>query len=94
MHSSDLHAGEGETSDTMLSRPDLVHLDRAGQESGTDLHRLNLPDGLYAGIGEFDMKAWTAGVAEVICAVKADKTSMELQNQFYDDAKHPLDTTQ
>ena len=115
MHSSDSHAGEGETSDTMVSRPDLVHLDRAGQESGTDLHRLNLPDGLYTGIwwyarfpnhdggdanaanlqlGEFDMKAWTAGVAAVIRAVKADMTSLELQNQLYDDAKHPLDTTQ
>ena len=115
MHSSDSHAGEGETSDTMVSRPDLVHLDRAGQESGADLHRLNLPDGLYTGIwwyarfpnhyggdasaanlqlGEFDMKTWTAGVADVIRAVKADKTSLELQNKFFDDAKHPLDTPQ
>jgi creatinine amidohydrolase len=45
-------------------------------------------------LGEFDMKAWTAGVAGVIRAVKADKTSLELQNQFYVDAKHPLDTPQ
>src|SRR3954453_8482792 len=29
----DFHAGEGETSRTMVSRPDLVHLDRAKSES-------------------------------------------------------------
>jgi len=46
----DMHAGEEETSDTMISAPDAVHLDRANQESGADLHRLNLPDSLYTGI--------------------------------------------
>src|SRR6267378_1398592 len=30
----DYHAGENETSNTMVSRPDLVHLDRASSESG------------------------------------------------------------
>lgn len=115
MHSQDSHAGEGETSDTIVSRPHLVHMDRAGQQSGADLHRLNLPDGLYSGIwwyarfpnryggdaraanlqlGEFDVKSWTAGVVDVIRAVKADNTSLQLQNQFFEDAKHPLDTKQ
>ena len=46
----DMHAGETETSHLMVSRPDLVHLDRAKQESGADQKRLNLPDTLYTGI--------------------------------------------
>jgi creatinine amidohydrolase len=51
LHSSvDMHAGESETSNTLVSRPDLVHLDRAGQESGQDRKRLDLPDGIYTGI--------------------------------------------
>jgi len=46
----DFHAGEGETSRTMVSRPDLVHLDRAKSESGEDQARQHLPDSLYTGI--------------------------------------------
>jgi creatinine amidohydrolase len=46
----DFHAGEGETSRTMVARPDLVHLDRAKKESGADQARQKLPDSLYAGI--------------------------------------------
>jgi creatinine amidohydrolase len=46
----DMHAGEAETSHTMISAPDTVHLDRANAESGADLHRLNLPNSLYTGI--------------------------------------------
>jgi hypothetical protein len=30
----------------------------------------------------------------VIKAVKADNVSLELQNQFYKDAQHPLETKQ
>jgi creatinine amidohydrolase len=116
LHSKmDMHAGESETAHTMASRPDLVHLDRAGQESGADQARQNLPSGVYTGIwwyarfpnhysgdgstatkelGEFDMKGWEDGIANVIRAVKADQTSLQLQNQFYQDAQHPLDTKQ
>ncbi len=47
---TDMHAGESETSHTMISRPDLVHVDRAKEESGADLQRLDLPDGVYTGI--------------------------------------------
>lgn len=47
---TDMHAGEGETSMSMIARPDLVHLDRATQESGADQARLKLPEGLYTGI--------------------------------------------
>ena len=48
--STDMHAGESETSTSIIARPDLVHLDRATQESGADQARLKLPDGLYTGI--------------------------------------------
>jgi creatinine amidohydrolase len=47
---ADMHAGETETSHLMISRPDLVHMDRAQDESGADQHRLYLPDTLYTGI--------------------------------------------
>jgi creatinine amidohydrolase len=46
----DGHAGEAETSEVMIARPDLVHMDRAGQESGADRNRLDLPQGVYTGI--------------------------------------------
>ena len=46
----DYHAGENETANTMVSRPDLVHLDRASSESGADAKRVNLPETVYTGI--------------------------------------------
>jgi creatinine amidohydrolase len=46
----DFHAGENETSNTMVSRPDLVHIDRAASESGADQKHQNLPENLYNGI--------------------------------------------
>jgi creatinine amidohydrolase len=116
MHSKvDAHAGESETAHTLISRPDLVHMDRATAESGADLNREDLPNGVYTGIwwyakfpnhyagegqyatkelGEFDMKAWSNGVANTIRAVKADQVSLRLQKEFYEAAKHPLDTKQ
>jgi creatinine amidohydrolase len=48
--SIDMHAGESETSKMMISRPDLVHLDRAANESGVDQKRQKLPEGVYTGI--------------------------------------------
>jgi creatinine amidohydrolase len=111
----DEHAGESETSMMLISAPDLVHMDRANEESGADLHRQHLPNGLYTGIwwyarfpnhyagngalatkamGEYDMTHWEDGIANVIRSVKADQTSLELQNEFYGKAKHPLDTKQ
>ena len=38
------------TSNVMAHRPDLVHPDRASQESGADLNRLDLPASVYTGI--------------------------------------------
>lgn len=111
----DMHAGESETSNTMVTRPDLVHQDRAGQESGADQARLHLPGDVYTGIwwyarfpnhysgdgtkatlamGEYDTKAWVADLVAAIKAVKADEESLKLQMQFYEDAKHPLETKQ
>ena len=46
----DWHAGEVETSTTLVSHPDLVHLDRAKSESGADLGRVKLPENVYTGI--------------------------------------------
>ena len=111
LHSrTDQHAGESETAHTMVSRPDLVHMDRATSESGADLNRLDLPAGVYTGIwwyakfpnhyagngadataplGEFDMKAWTANVANAIRAVKSDQVGPRLQKEFFDGSRQP-----
>jgi creatinine amidohydrolase len=111
----DMHAGEGETSSMLISRPDLVHMDRAREESGADQARLHLPDGLYTAIwwyarfpehysgngsvatkelGEYRMNAWIDSIVRSIQAAKADHTSLQLQNEFYEKSKHPLDTRQ
>ncbi len=110
---ADMHAGETETSHLMVSRPDLVHMDRAKDESGADQKRLNLPDTLYTAIwwyarfpnhysgegaaatkelGEFDMKEWTSELVTALRAVKADSESLKLQNEFFEKARHPLQT--
>jgi creatinine amidohydrolase len=47
---NDMHAGETETANMLVARPDLVHMDRADQQSGADQKRLNLPDNVYTGI--------------------------------------------
>lgn len=112
---TDMHAGESETSMSMIARPDLVHLDRASQQSGADQARLKLPEGLYTGIwwyarfpnhyageggvasrelGQFEMNTWVNQIVQSIRAVKADQESLRLQNEFYEKAKHPLDTPQ
>src|ERR1700722_7531162 len=46
----DYHAGENETANTLVSHPDLVHLDRAASESGADTKRATLPEDVYTGI--------------------------------------------
>jgi creatinine amidohydrolase len=112
---NDQHAGETETSAMLIARPDLVHQDRATQESGADLNRQSLPGSVYTGIwwyarfpnhysgqgelgnvelGAFDQKEWSRQIAEALKAIKADQESLKLQNQFFEDAKHPLDTKQ
>jgi creatinine amidohydrolase len=111
----DMHAGESETSVMMVTRPDLVHLDRAGQESGADHKRDHLPKSVYTGIwwyagfpdhysgdgsfatkesGETGVKNWIAGIVAAEKAIKADDSSLKLQNEFYEKSKHPLETKQ
>jgi creatinine amidohydrolase len=46
----DMHAGESETSKMMISHPELVHQDRASNESGADQARQKVPQGVYTGI--------------------------------------------
>lgn len=45
-----MHAGEAETSRTLISRPDLVHMERVPNESGADMARQKLPEDVYTGI--------------------------------------------
>jgi creatinine amidohydrolase len=108
------HADEVETSEMMAHRPDLVHLDRAGLQSGADLNRLNLPytytgiwwyakypnhyagDGQYAlkEIGNLTLDNEAGQLAEMIKSIKADKTVIELQNEFYNKSLQPVKTEQ
>ena len=109
----DMHGGESETSHTMISRPDLVHMDRVQNDCGKDLARQNLPPDVYTGIwwyarfpnhysgdastankalGEFDEKSLVENVVAAIKAIKADQVSLRLQNEFYEESTHPLDT--
>jgi creatinine amidohydrolase len=111
----DMHAGESETSHMLIAQPDLVHMDRATQESGADQKRLPLPDGVYTGIwwyarfpnhyagegaagnkqlGEFDQAEWSRQIGEALKAIKADQESLRLQNQFFEQSQHPLETKQ
>lgn len=111
----DMHAGETETSSMLIARPDLLHQDRAAQQSGADQNRDPLPGSVYTGIwwyarfpnhyagdgsaatkelGAFDQKEWSRQIAEALKAIKADQMSLKLQNQFFEDAQHPLDTKQ
>ncbi len=111
----DQHGGEAETSAMLIARPDLVHQERATQQSGLDLKRQSLPESVYTGIwwyarfpnhyagwgeaankelGAFDQKEWSRQITEALKAIKADAVSLKLQNQYFEDSKHPLDTKQ
>ncbi len=46
----DMHAGERETSNMMIARPDLAHVDRANSESGADQARQKIPENIYTAI--------------------------------------------
>lgn len=45
-------------------------------------------------LGAFDQKEWARQIADALKAIKADQASLKLQNQFFEDAQHPLDTRQ
>jgi creatinine amidohydrolase len=42
--------------------------------------------------GEYEMNDWEAAIVKSIRAVKADQTSLRLQDEFFEKATHPLDT--
>ncbi|MGZ4879267.1 MAG: creatininase family protein [Candidatus Angelobacter sp.] len=48
--SMDMHGGERESSNMLISHPDLVHMDRASSESGADQARQKLPENVYTAI--------------------------------------------
>ncbi|MBN2091658.1 creatininase family protein [candidate division KSB1 bacterium] len=109
------HACELETSMMLSHRPDLVHLERANQQSGADQDRIkNLPHGYagiwwyarypnhYAGdgskanpeIGNLLINSEAEQLAALIKAVKQNTSVLELQQQFFDSARKPLETKQ
>ncbi len=45
-------------------------------------------------LGAYEMKSWEGAVVKAIQAVKADNESLKLQNEFFESAKHPLQTRQ
>lgn len=45
-------------------------------------------------LGQYKMDNWIKAIVESIKAVKADQTSLKLQNEFFEKVKHPLDTKQ
>ena len=112
----DQHAGESETAKMLVARPDLVHMDRAEQESGLSQNHLkDLPSTVYTGIwwyakypdhyagvgsaatkefGEAAQQYWSQKIAEAVKAIKADTTSLKLQNEFFEKTLHPIDTKQ
>jgi creatinine amidohydrolase len=40
------------------------------------------------------MDAWVNDVATALQAIKADQKSLQLQNEFFEKARHPLETPQ
>jgi creatinine amidohydrolase len=42
--------------------------------------------------GKFEMDAWEKVIVKSIRAAKADRTSLRLQNEFFEKTSHPLDT--
>ncbi len=107
------HADEEETAMMLSHRPELVHLDQANTQSGTDLARLadlpNLFTGIwwfarfpnhYAGdgapaqaeLGKLIIEHEVDQLVKMIVSVKADNKVLQLQQEFYDKAEHPLET--
>jgi creatinine amidohydrolase len=108
MHKSDMkddqHAGESETSVLLYYRPDLMRMDRAGDQSGANQGRLPLKNiytpiwwyaafpNHYAGdatkatkeFGNFISDHEIDLFVKALKDIKADTTTLHLQNEFYD----------
>lgn len=68
----DSHAGEAETAAVLFTRPELVHLERAGEETGANQNRAPLPPGVYTGI------RWYSMYPNQYAGVAADRATREL----------------
>jgi creatinine amidohydrolase len=40
------------------------------------------------------MNTWSDEIATAVRAIKADETSLKLQNEYFEKIKHPLETKQ
>jgi creatinine amidohydrolase len=103
----DQHAGERETSSLLYLRPDLVKMDSAGNESGANQKRLDIPNvytaiwwyadypNHYAGegakataeLGKLVNEHYIGSLVQALKAIKADKKTLELQNEFFNRVK-------
>jgi creatinine amidohydrolase len=45
-------------------------------------------------LGQYQVNWWVDSVTKAIAAIKADDTSLKLQNEFFEKSTHPLDTPQ
>jgi creatinine amidohydrolase len=94
----DGHAGEGEIANVMAHRPDLAH--PAGVYTGiwwyakVPNHYQGNSAGATAERGKAALEVRAKGIEDAIRAIKADQVSPRLQKEFFEAAKHPLDTKQ
>jgi creatinine amidohydrolase len=97
---TDLHAGEAETSAMLANRPD--HRLTLPSSIYTGIWWYARFPNHYASdcstateaLGEFDQKNWSHEIAEAVKAIKADEESARLQEEFFEQAQHPIDTPQ
>jgi creatinine amidohydrolase len=66
----DGRAGEIEAAMVMASRPELVHPERGGEQSGANLARLDLPPGVFTAISWYSMYPNHAGDASRATATR------------------------
>ena len=45
-------------------------------------------------LGAFDINTWSDEIATAVRAIKADESSLKLQNEYFEKISHPLDTKQ
>jgi creatinine amidohydrolase len=91
---SDMHAGESGADQNRLSAlPSSVDLGIWWYAKFPN-HYAGQGEAATKELGEFDQKEWSRQIAEALKAIKADSESLKLQNQFFNDAQHPLDTKQ
>jgi creatinine amidohydrolase len=81
----DGHAGESEISNIMASRPELAHPERSATESGADLNRLGLPDGVSTGISWYaKFPNHYAGDSSSSTALRGDATTKAVAERLAD----------